>query len=134
MRARLYADGEPDALAREAQAFFDGSDTTFELAAVFLIDDGGAPLGFIELAIRAFSDGCDSAPVPHVEGWYVEPAARGRGAGRALVAYAEDWARAQGFRELASDTNLENDDSARAHVACGFQEVERLIKFRKALV
>ena len=46
---------------------------------------------------------------------------------------AELWARGQGFSEIASDTEVHNGASQRAHEACGFEEVERLIKFRKAL-
>ena len=104
------------------------------LDAVFLAENDEAhPVGFLELSLRAFSDGCNSMPVPHVEGWYVEPQARRHGLGLALMSAAEDWARARGFTELASDTQLDNDASQRAHARCGFDEVERLIKFRKKL-
>jgi aminoglycoside 6'-N-acetyltransferase I len=104
------------------------------LTAVFIAEDSrGVPIGFLELALRPYSDGCDSMPVPHVEGWYVEPGARGAGIGRALMRLAEDWSKARGHTELASDTELHNDASLRAHEACGFNEVERLIKFRKVL-
>jgi len=103
------------------------------IAAVFLADDETTPLGFIELAVRSFSDGCESMPVPHVEGWYVEPFARGRGIGRALMQAAEDWARDRGFTELASDTEPWNERSIAAHARCGFRETERLVKFCKTL-
>jgi aminoglycoside 6'-N-acetyltransferase I len=72
-------------------------------------------------------------PVPHVEGWYVEPSARGRGVGRALMQAAEEWARRHGYRELGSDTEPWNADSLAAHAHCGFQETGRLVKFRKML-
>jgi aminoglycoside 6'-N-acetyltransferase I len=90
-------------------------------------------VGFIEVALRAFADGCDSMPVPHVEGWYVEPAARRQGIARRLIDAVETWAGARGFNELASDTETHNVQSAFAHASCGFQEVERLIKFRKPI-
>ena len=131
MRDRLWPHAGAAELAREAQAFVAGANVP-TVDAVFLADDGGIPIGFIELAIRPFSDGCDSQPVPHVEGWYVEPFARGRGVGRALMA-GERWARERGFVELALDAEVENVDSLHAHEACGFAEVERIIKFRKAL-
>jgi aminoglycoside 6'-N-acetyltransferase I len=83
--------------------------------------------------MRAFSDGCDSMPVPHVEGWYVEPFARRRHVGSALMQAAENWARERGFAELASDTEPWNDASLAAHARIGFQETERLVKFRKVL-
>jgi aminoglycoside 6'-N-acetyltransferase I len=132
MRTRLRPHQDAGDLARETHAFADGGAATM-LDAVFLAEDGEArPLGFLELSIRAFSDG-DSMPVPHVEGWYVEAAARRRGIGRALMIAAEDWARARGFTELASDTELQNVASLKAHGGCGFEEVERLIKLRKSL-
>jgi aminoglycoside 6'-N-acetyltransferase I len=94
---------------------------------------GARALGFVELAIRPFADGCASRPVAHVEGWYVEADVRGRGLGRALLSAAETWARARGFTELASDTEVQNDGSLAAHLRCGFLETQRLIKFRKPL-
>lgn len=120
-------------MAREVRAFVAGSKVA-TVDAVFLAEGIDAqPVGFIELAVRAFSDGCDSMPVPHVEGWYVETAARGKGVGRALMRAAEEWSRARGFTELASDSELDDDAAQRAHVRCGFEEVDRLVKFRKKL-
>ena len=46
---------------------------------------------------------------------------------------AEAWSRERDFTELASDTEVENLDSQNAHAACGFEETERLVKFRKVL-
>jgi aminoglycoside 6'-N-acetyltransferase I len=133
MRARLWPRAERDELVRETGAFAAGEGETM-LAAVFLAeDDRATPLGFIEIAVRAFSDGCESMPVPHVEGWFVEAFARGRGIGRGLMSAGEVWATAQGFNELASDTEVHNASSQRAHEACGFEEVDRLVKFRKKL-
>jgi aminoglycoside 6'-N-acetyltransferase I len=133
MRARLWPDADAAGLARETRAFVAGGADSIVAAAYVAEDEDATPLGFIEVALRAFSDGCDSTPVPHVEGWYVEPSARGCGVGRRLMGAAELWARARGFNEIASDSELTNDASLRAHEACGFEEVDRLIKFRKAL-
>jgi aminoglycoside 6'-N-acetyltransferase I len=133
MRARLWPDADAAEMQREADALSTGARQAV-LEAVFLAEDDSArPLGFIELSIRAFADGCESRPVPHVEGWYVEPSARRTGIARSLVTAAEDWARALGFTELASDTEVENVASQRAHASCGFAETERLVKFRKRL-
>lgn len=132
LRSRLWPAADAQELASEAVLFLDGGNIP-TIAAVFLAEDDATPLGFLELALRSFSDGCDSMPVPHVEGWYVEPFARGRGVGRALMQAAEDWARANGFVELASDTEPWNDVSLAAHARFGFEVVERLVKFRKVL-
>lgn len=133
MRARLWPETDPRGLADEARAFIAGR-TVIGLTVVFIaVSEEAVPVGFLELFVREFSDGCDSMPVPHVEGWYVEPDARGKGNGRRLMRSAERWARARGFTELASDAEISNDASLRAHARCGFEEVERLVKFRKAL-
>jgi aminoglycoside 6'-N-acetyltransferase I len=132
MRARLWPDASSAELARETSAFLDATPET-TLHAAFIAEDDTTPAGFIEISLRPFSDGCSSTPVPHVEGWYVDPWARADGVGRALMAAAETWARAEGFVELASDTEIYNSISMCAHEACGFEEVERLIKYRKPL-
>ena len=132
MRAALWPDATASDLAADTHAFVRGVPMP-AIEAVFIADEGDAAVGFLELAVRPFSDGCESMPVPHVEAWYVEPQARGRGIGRALMAAAEGWATSRGFTELASDTEIDNVASLRAHVRCGFAEIERLIKFRKVL-
>lgn len=134
LRAKLWPLANPQELAAEARAFLEGAETPM-IAAAFVAreEEGIAGMGFLELAIRPFADGCESRPVAHVEGWYVEPAARGRGVGLALMTAAETWARQRGFTELASDTEVENDVSLAAHLRFGFVETERLIKLRKPL-
>jgi aminoglycoside 6'-N-acetyltransferase I len=134
LRTRLWPRAAPQELAAEARAFLEGDETPM-IAAAFVAreEEGAAAMGFLELAVRPFADGCESRPVAHVEGWYVEPAARSRGVGRALMSAAETWARERGFTELASDTEVENDVSLAAHLHFGFLETERLIKLRKPL-
>jgi aminoglycoside 6'-N-acetyltransferase I len=53
--------------------------------------------------------------------------------GRALVAAVERWARQRGLREFASDALLDNHTSHVAHARLGFEEVERIVCFRKSL-
>ena len=93
----------------------------------------GNLIGFAEVGTRAYAEDCDTSPVAFLEGWYVQPEARGSGVGRALMGAAETWARAQGLQEFASDTWLHNEAGIRAHLALGFEEVERLVCFRKRL-
>ena len=68
-----------------------------------------------------------------LEGWYVDPDRRGTGIGRALVEAVEAWARDRHLQELASDALLGNEASQRAHERLGFVEVERAVRYRKAL-
>jgi aminoglycoside 6'-N-acetyltransferase I len=105
-----------------------------ESKAVFVVDRGDGRLGgFLEAATRDVADGCETSPVGYIEGWYVDADLRRLGLGGALVAAAEDWARACGYAEMASDCLLENAVSFRAHSSLGYREVERLIHFRKSL-
>ena len=93
----------------------------------------GVPVGFVELSIRPYAEGCASDSVAFVEGWFVVPEQRGRGVGAALMHAAAEWGRARQCTELASDTQSFNEDSIAAHKALGFEEVERLVCFRKSL-
>jgi aminoglycoside 6'-N-acetyltransferase I len=90
-------------------------------------------VGLAELSIRACAEGCRSNRVLYLEGWFVEPEARGAGVGRALVAAAEDWGRSRGCQEFASDSRLDNETSAAAHRRLGFTEVGLVRCFRKEL-
>jgi len=105
----------------------------FAAAAVFIaVADGGA-VSFAEASARPYADGCETSPVGYLEGWYVAPDWRRRGVGRALLDAVKNWARRQGFTELASDAEIENSDSAAAHEALGFQEAGRAILFATKL-
>jgi aminoglycoside 6'-N-acetyltransferase I len=90
-------------------------------------------VGFVELNIRPYAEGCSTDRVGFLEGWFVVPNARRQGVGRALLAAAEEWARAQGCTEFASDTLVDNEVSAAAHQALGFEEVEVIRCFKKDL-
>jgi aminoglycoside 6'-N-acetyltransferase I len=49
------------------------------------------------------------------------------------VRAAEEWGRAQGCTEFASDALIENVVSIAAHRALGFTEIDRVVTFRKDL-
>ena len=132
MRVALWPDGTPESHRREIERFFAG-ELRMPLAVLVAVDDDARLVGFAELSIRAYAEDCVTDRVAFLEGWYVVPAMRRRGIGRALVAAAEDWARSQGCSEFASDTRIDNLDSAAAHHALGFTETGRLRCFRKDL-
>ncbi len=73
------------------------------------------------------------APVGYIEGWYVDEDVRHQGVGRTLVEAAESWARWRGCRQMASDTKLWNTISHQAHGAVGYEEIARLVLFKKDL-
>ena len=133
MRSQLYSN--PD--IQEIDSWFDaagGGGTTQVGVAVLVADRGdGSLAGFVEIGSRPYAEGCETTPIAYLEGWYVDPDARRRGLGKKLVEAAEAWALAHGFSEIASDTELENETSLRAHLALGYDEVERQICFKKRL-
>ncbi|MCO5171258.1 MAG: GNAT family N-acetyltransferase [Planctomycetes bacterium] len=134
LRAALWPDAPADALAREVEDLLDGRPGSTLPCATLVAVDGDEVLGFAEVGLRSHADGCDPArPVGFLEGWFVRPEVRRQGVGRALVAAAEAWARAQGAREFASDTWADNEASIRAHLALGFEVVDRCVTFRKEL-
>jgi aminoglycoside 6'-N-acetyltransferase I len=103
-------------------------------AEVFLAEcDDGSVAGFVEAGSRPYADGCDTTPVGYLEAWYVDPDARRAGYGRALLRAAEKWARVRGYLEMASDALLDNQISHAAHEAAGYEEVGRVVQFRKTL-
>jgi aminoglycoside 6'-N-acetyltransferase I len=133
LRAALWPDAAPAELDQEAQRYFAQPNDRAFPKIVFAAERDRELIGMIELSLRSVADGCVSSPVPYIEGWFVVESARRRGVGRALVGAAEAWARAEGFAEMASDVQLENQVSEAAHKSLGFEEVERAILFRKAL-
>ncbi len=131
LRCALWPEEDAGDLRNEARAILRGDDPWRQ--SMLVCADGDGLIGMIELSERAYAEGCETSPVAFVEGWFVTPARRGQGVGRALMTAAEDWARARGHREMASDTQLWNAASQAAHARLGFEEVERVVAFRKTL-
>jgi len=130
MRDALWPSA-PGEHAREIAAFFDGPREDPQ-EAIIAFDDGRA-VGFAEMTIRPYAEGCQFGRVAYLEGWFVDEAARRQGVGAALVEAVAAWGRAQGCTDLASDTEIGNHDSIASHRSLGFDEVERIVCFRKAL-
>ncbi len=129
MRATLWPEDDLRAHAAEIDELFKGDGVW-----TFIAETAeGEPLGFAELAIRPYANGCDSRPIPFLEGIWVNPAVRRRGVGARLIAHVETFLTARGFNELGSDTPIENDRSQAAHRRWGFEETERVVYFRKRL-
>jgi aminoglycoside 6'-N-acetyltransferase I len=135
MRALLWPDTGVEEHLRELDAIL-SHPMTGTLPMVILVsrNENGALTGFLEVGMRSHADGCNPAqPVGFVEGWFVQELFRNRGIGGELMRSAEDWARAQGCFEMASDALIDNEGSQRAHEALGFNVVDRCVHFRKGL-
>jgi aminoglycoside 6'-N-acetyltransferase I len=129
MRKALWDDCPDEQQERE----MDGILASATEEVFFAERPGGGLGGFLEASIRPWADGCEARPVGYVEGWYVDPDLRRLGVGRALVEAAEAWARSRGCRQMASDAELWNEISHRAHGALGYEETARLVLFKKDL-
>jgi len=130
MRVALWPDCPDQDHARDMADIL--GDPEFNAAFLAHAPDG-LPVGFLEVSIRLTAEGCRPGRIGYLEGWYVEPAWRGRGMGAALIAEAESWALARGCREMASDAYADNQASRGAHQRLGYQEVALLAHFRKDL-
>lgn len=135
MPARLMRSHELPEVTEMMRTLWPGGDSydfSDETVYVWEKDDGGLG-GFVSFSLRPWAEGCDSTPVPYVEGWWVAPELRQAGVGRALVAAVEGWCREEGYDELGSDVELDNAISLRAHAALGFEPTLRVQFFRKRL-
>jgi aminoglycoside 6'-N-acetyltransferase I len=132
MRCDLWPEGEAVDHAAEIDRFFDGR-LREPLAVLIALSESGDAVGFAELSIRRYAEDCETDRVAYLEGWYVVPGARRQGVGRALVEAAFGWGAERGCVEFASDALLDNDASAAAHGALGFEETVRIRCFKNVL-
>jgi aminoglycoside 6'-N-acetyltransferase I len=131
MRAMLWPEGSAAEHAHDVRNYFDHP----RRAVAFLaFDADGTAIAFAEATVRSdYVNGTDTSPVGFLEGWYVDPSRRSQGVGRGPVAAVERWTRQPECTDLASDAWLADVPSQHAHVACGFEETERVVCFCKRL-
>lgn len=129
MRNELWPGQDPDEMRAEMEQIFADARQP-----VFVAERPGGGLGgFLEASIHVDTYGTDTRPVGYIEGWYVDASLRRQGIGGQLVTAAEAWAVGQGLKEMASDCEIDNQVSLQAHLALGYEDVERLIHFRKRI-
>lgn len=135
MRIDLWPESSSEEELQQVRALLSTGMSGTLPAAILIAQNGdGSLLGFLEVSLRSHADGCDtSRAVGFVEGWFVDSVHRGHGVGRALMRAAEDWARAQGCAEMASDALIDNLPSQRAHQSLGFEIVDRCVHLRKPI-
>jgi aminoglycoside 6'-N-acetyltransferase I len=133
MRLTLWPDGSEAEHREEIDLFLAGQAGGRPAAVLVAEDQAGQVLGFAELAIRPYAEGCVTDRVAYLEGWFVEPDSRRQGTGRALVSAGEDWGRAQGCSEFASDAAPDNDVSIKARRSLGFTDAGPIRCFHKDL-
>ncbi len=103
-------------------------------ATVFAAMQAGSVIGFAQCQLRHdYVEGASTGPVGYLEGIYVAEQYRRQGVAQALLDTCEEWARSKGCTEFAGDCELDNADSLKFHMAMGFEEVNRIICFKKEL-
>jgi aminoglycoside 6'-N-acetyltransferase I len=127
LRHALWPKEGLESLSRNAVALLARLD-----AVVFLLhDESGRAIGFAEATVRHDPvNGCETSPVAFLEGIYIDPAYRRRGAARRLFTDIRGWAAARGLSEIGSDALLDNPASHAMHRALGFAEIERVVCYR----
>ena len=129
MRAALWPDAVAQTHAKDIDQVL-ASDGAWGFIAEL---PGGVPVGFAELAIRPYANGCETRPVPFLEGIWVKPQFRRQGIGLRLIAHIEAFLAARDFREIGSDSLIDDKSAHAAHRSWGFSETERVVYFRKDL-
>ena len=103
-------------------------------AACFIKYTDERPVGFAQCQLRYdYVEGTQSSPVGYLEGIFITPEYQKKGYARELLTHCEQWAKEKGCTEFASDCELINTDSLNFHIAMGFEEMNRIICFRKNL-
>lgn len=134
LRAMLWPEASAEEHRRELEHVLTGAAAPMPTAIFVAERENEMLVGFLETGLRSHADGCDpSHAVGFIEGWYVLEGYRRQGIGKSLVTAAEEWARGEGCREMASDTLIENHSSQEAHEALGYAVVDRCVHYRKAL-
>lgn len=128
MYRKLFADETDAALSVEIDRIL-FADTRWG----YIAELAGKPVGFAEMSIRPFANGCVSQPVPFLEGIWADADARRAGVASALLAEIEAEITRKGYTELGSDVLLGNMDGMGFHEGSGFEETERCVYFRKSL-
>jgi aminoglycoside 6'-N-acetyltransferase I len=130
MRTALWPETNDGHLS-EIKEYFSGS--SIDIVQAYIAEVGSVIVGFLELNIRNFAEGSRHPRLPYVEAWYIKPEHQGKDYGKQLMHKAEQWAKSQGYTELASDTEVDNHRSISMHKHLGFVETERIVCFLKRL-
>lgn len=130
LRKMLWDESNDEEHRAEMSDIFEHSETQLVIVAE---NSDGKLIAFLEASIRPFVEDCETDAVGYLEGWFVEPEFRQTGIGAKLVSSAENWARNKGCTEMASDSEIGNDLSLKAHQSLGYEETSRLVHLRKDL-
>lgn len=98
-------------------------------APTWIIRENDAAVGYVALSLghTVMAGGPDG----FIDDLYLEPAARGRGIGRQVLAFVEARARELGFRALHLEVELANTRAQRTYAAAGFEASPRKLMTKR---
>ena len=129
LAVQMWKDNTVDSLEAEFSETIKTDDAVF-----FVEYENEIPVGFAQCGLRKdYVEGTETSPVGYLEGIFVKDSYRNKGYAKELLSACEKWARDMGCTEFASDCELDNVGSLKFHLAMGFEEVNRIICFRKGL-
>ena len=126
MRQALYHELDDDFQKDEMALIANDS----EKRESFIVFDRGHEIGLLEMSLRNFVDGCLTSPVAYIEGIFINKTYTGQGYGRKILNEAKAWGMARGCTEIASDSELDNLDAQKFHIAMGFQVTYRIVQYK----
>lgn len=100
------------------------------MAQILVAERNGRLLGWIGLERRV---GLETPPRLEVTGFVVDAAVRRSGVGRALLAWAEDWARQLGLDTVVLRTNINREGAHAFYRALGYETFKTQYAMRKRL-
>lgn len=125
LTAQLGYPTAPEAIARRLTSLLPSAEH-----GVWVASEDAALMGWLHVAVtRAL----EYEPCAEILGLVVDETRRGRGAGAALVAAAEAWARAQGLSEIRVRSRVTREGAHRFYERLGYLEWKRQVAFRKSL-
>lgn len=116
-------------LANEFSGIIASADARF-----FIKYEKDIPVGFAQCQLRYdYVEGTNTSPVGYLEGIFVKEEYRNKNYARQLLKECEKWSKSKNCTEMASDCEIDNNDSFNFHKSMKFQEANRIICFTKKL-
>ncbi|TDB62642.1 aminoglycoside 6'-N-acetyltransferase [Photorhabdus khanii] len=130
LRSALWPDASEEKHRNEMNSILNS-----DKEVAFIIQSGTDGFwGFAEASLRfEYVNGCSSSPVAYLEGIYISPELRRKGLATRLINQIKSWANEHGCTEMASDTDIDNEESLALHLSLGFIETERVVFFKRSI-
>lgn len=129
MRSDLFPGLESSFHDRETKMILESDDRRCLLVRA----PNGDMVGFLEVSLRNLVDGCLGGPVGYIEGIYLVAEFRGLGLGGVLTDAAAEWFASKGCRDMATDTEIDNEAAQEFWSDLGFEETWRVVQYRKPI-